>query len=219
MSSGPLVDDALIGSVVGGYLVERVVGRGGMGMVYEAVAPGQQRPVALKVISPELAGDRGFRERFVAEARIAASLDHRNVLPVLAAGEDGGVLFLAMPLVDGDDLGAIVRRDGPLPPERAADIVAQVAAGLEAAHDRRFVHRDVKPANVLVSGDEVYLTDFGLAKDLGGDGPATRTGVVMERPTSWRRSRSAATRSGRGPTSMRSAASCSSPSPGASCSR
>ena len=126
--------------------------------------------MALKVIAPELAGDRGFRERFVAEARIAASLDHPNVLPVLGAGEDGGVLFLAMPLVAGDDLGAIVRRDGPLPPERAADIVAQVAAGLNAANDRRFVHRDVKPANVLVSGDEVYLTDFGLAKDLGGDG-------------------------------------------------
>ena len=176
------MQDSLIGSVVGGHRVERLVGRGGMGLVYEAVELGLGRTVALKVIAPELAGDGEFRKRFVAEARVAASIDHPNVLPIYGAGEDDGVLFLAMRLVVGDDLGAIVRREGPLAPERAAAIVMQVAHALDAAHGRGLVHRDVKPANVLVADSHAYLTDFGLAKEFAQHGGRTRTGVVVGTP-------------------------------------
>jgi hypothetical protein len=154
-----------------------------MGVVYEAVELALERSVALKVIAPELASDPGFRERFVAEARVAASIDHPNVLPVFGAGEDDGVLFLAMRFVAGDDLGTLVRRGGPLTPARAAAIVVQVGAALDAAHGRRLVHRDVKPANVLVAaGDHAYLTDFGLVRDLDVTAGRTRTGVVLGTP-------------------------------------
>jgi Protein kinase domain len=174
------VTDSLIGTTVAGHRVERFVGRGGMGVVYQAVELSLERTVALKLIAPELAGEPGFRERFIAESKMAASIDHPNVLPVFNAGEDHGVLFLSMRFVDGDNLRTIVRRDGPLDPRRAADIVAHVASALDAAHARQLVHRDVKPANVLMAGgDHVYLTDFGLVKDLGLTAGHTRTGEVL----------------------------------------
>src|SRR4051812_8707193 len=153
-----------------------------MGVVYEAVELALDRLVALKVIAPGLAADDEFRERFVAESRVAASIDHPNVVPIFQAGEDQGVLFLAMRLVSGDDLGTIVRRDGPLELERAAGVVADVAGALDAAHRRHLVHRDVKPANVLIDEDgHVYLTDFGLAK-VDAAGGHTRTGFMVGTP-------------------------------------
>jgi serine/threonine protein kinase len=169
-----------IGSVIAGHRIERLVGRGGMGVVYAAVDVALDRPVALKLIAPELAADPGFRRRFIAESRIAASLDHPNVVPIFRAGEEAGVLFLAMRFVAGDDLRTIVERDGPLEPDRAASLVAQVAAALAAAHARGLVHRDVKPANVLVTADDhCYLTDFGLVKDLAATAGPTNTGEVL----------------------------------------
>jgi serine/threonine protein kinase len=174
------VTDPRIGSVIAGHRLERLVGRGGMGVVYEAVDESLDRTVALKLIAPELAAERGFRDRFMNESRIAASLDHPNVVPIFRAGEEDGLLFLAMRFVSGDDLRTIVDRDGPLAPARAAAVITQVAAALAAAHERDLVHRDVKPANVLLSPDDhAYLTDFGLVKDLAATTGVTRTGEVL----------------------------------------
>jgi serine/threonine-protein kinase len=162
--------------VIAGHRIVRQVGRGGMGVVYEAVDEALGRTVALKLVAPERAGEPGFRERFITESRLAASIDHPNVLPVFKAGEEDGELYLAMRFVDGDDLRAL----SPLEPGRAAHIVAQVGAALDAAHARRLVHRDVKPANVLVGeGDHAYLTDFGVVKALDETSGQTRTGDVV----------------------------------------
>lgn len=148
-----------------GHRIEGVAGRGGMGVVYRATALDLERPVALKLIAPALSEDLSFRERFIRETRVAASLDHPNVIPVFAAGEEHGRLFFSMRYVDGDDLRTLIRREGRLDPAHAASIVAQVGSALDAAHRRGIVHRDVKPANVLLAGhDHAYLTDFGLTK-------------------------------------------------------
>ncbi len=172
--------DPRIGSVLAGHRIERVLGRGGMGVVYAATDLSLERTVALKLIAPELAENVGFRRRFIAESRTAASLDHPNVVPIFRAGEEDGALFLAMRYVDGDNLGTIVMRDGALAPRRAAGLLGQVASALEAAHRRGLVHRDVKPANVLVTGDDhCYLTDFGLVEDLGASTGATRSAEVL----------------------------------------
>jgi predicted Ser/Thr protein kinase len=161
--------------VIGGYRMEEVVGRGAMGVVYKATQLALTRPVAVKLISPEYATDRRFRERFKRESRLAASVEHASVIPVYEAGEDDGLLFIAMRYVDGVDLGVLVERLGPLPPQRAAAIVAEVAGALDAAHDRGLVHRDVKPANILLTNDQpehAYLTDFGIAKITSTDDTA-----------------------------------------------
>jgi len=166
----------VIGSLVAGHRIGRQVGRGGMGVVYEAVEEALGRTVALKLVAPERAGEPGFRERFIAESRLAAAIDHPNVLPVFGAGEHEGTLYLAMRFVDGDDLRSL----GALAPARAAGIVAQVGAALDAAHARRLVHRDVKPGNVLVAdGDHAYLTDFGLVKALDASAAHTGTGELV----------------------------------------
>jgi hypothetical protein len=166
----------LIGSLVAGHRILRLVGRGGMGVVYEATEEALGRTVALKLVAPERAGEPGFRERFIAESRLAAAIDHPNVLPVFTAGEEDGLLYLAMRFVDGDDLRTLA----PLAPMPAARIVAQVGAALDAAHGRRLVHRDVKPANVLITRDgHAYLTDFGLVKLLDETSGHTRTGEVV----------------------------------------
>jgi hypothetical protein len=165
-----------VGSVVAGHRILRLVGRGGMGVVYEAVEESLGRTVALKLVAPARAGEPGFRERFIAESRLAASIDHPNVLPVFKAGEEDGLLYLAMRFVDGADLRSL----SPLEPLRAAHVVAQVGAALDAAHARRLVHRDVKPANVLIAaGDHAYLTDFGLVKALDDPEGQTRTGNLV----------------------------------------
>jgi DNA-binding beta-propeller fold protein YncE len=165
------------GELFAGHRIEGVAGRGGMGVVYRATALDLDRVVALKLVAWGLAADVGFRERFVRESRVAASLDHPNVIPVFSAGEEGGRLYLSMRYVDGDDLRTLIRRETRLAAPRAARIVAQVGAALDAAHARGIVHRDVKPANVLLAaGDHAYLTDFGLTKRLHSDAPETRPG-------------------------------------------
>ena len=157
------------GSVVAGYRVVRLIGRGATGAVYLAEdADGRQ--AALKVLIPELAEGERFRERFLREAQIAASLDEPHIVPTLAMGEDDGRLYLAMQFVDGLDLREILKREGALSAERAVALVGQVAGALDAAHALGLVHRDVKPGNVLVqpteAGEHAYLCDFGLAKHI-----------------------------------------------------
>jgi predicted Ser/Thr protein kinase len=163
--------------VFAGHRIEAVAGRGGMGVVYRAIQLDLDRTVALKLIATQLALDDEFRGRFVAESRAAAAIDHPNVIPIYYTGEEGGQLYIVMRYVDGDDLRTVSRREAGLAPARAAHIVSQVAAALDAAHARGIVHRDVKPANVLLStGDHVYLTDFGLTKRVASATGATRTG-------------------------------------------
>jgi DNA-binding beta-propeller fold protein YncE len=148
-----------------------------MGVVYRATELALDRPVALKLIAPELAGDDSFRERFLRESRLAASIDHAGILPVYAAGEADGELFLATRFVPGTDLRSLID-DGPLPAERAIGLVGQVADALDVAHERGLVHRDVKPGNVLVdTADHCYLCDFGLTTQRLDDG-TTATGTL-----------------------------------------
>jgi serine/threonine-protein kinase len=164
------------GDEFAGCRIEAVAGRGGMGVVYRATELSLGRPVALKLLVSERAGDRAFRERFQRESRMAAAIDHPNVIPVYAAGESDGLLYLVMRYVGGTDLHALLREEGRLDPERAADIVGQVAAALDAAHHAGLVHRDVKPANVLLAGRHAYLSDFGLTRLAGSETQLTESG-------------------------------------------
>jgi len=177
--------DLTRGATFAGHRIEGVAGRGGMGTVYRATHLALDHVVALKVISSDLAADDGFRERFRSESRIAVSLRHPNVVPIHHAGEEDGLLFVTMDLIDGPDLRGMLIARGPLPPQRAVAIVAQVAAALDVAHSRGLVHRDIKPGNILVEtdrDDHAYLTDFGLAKrfdQASGAGALTRTGAFV----------------------------------------
>jgi len=159
-----------------GCRIEAVAGRGGMGVVYRATELSLGRPVALKLLAPNRAGDSEFRERFQRESRMAAAIDHPNVIPVYAAGESDGSLYLVMRYVGGTDLHQLLRDHGALAPERAAELVAQVASALDAAHAAGLVHRDVKPANVLLADDHAYLSDFGLTRLAGSDTELTGSG-------------------------------------------
>jgi DNA-binding beta-propeller fold protein YncE len=166
------------GTIFAGYRVDSLVGRGGMGVVYRATDQSLERPVALKLIAPELAEDERFRVRFLRESRLAASLDHPSVVPIHEAGERDGQLYLAMRYVEGSDLKRLLESEGKLSPERAVGILTQIADALDAAHRRALVHRDVKPANVLLDEDgHAYLTDFGIAKQLGG--ASTESGRIV----------------------------------------
>ncbi len=177
-----MLSELSAGSTLAGYRIEAEVGRGGMGIVYRATQVTLERTVALKLIAPEISRDERFRERFQREARIAASIDHPNVLPIYEAGEAGGVLFLSMRYVEGGDLGALLAQ-GPLAPERAVALVAQVAEALGAAHARGLIHRDVKPSNVLLENregrEQPYLADFGLAKISASQSGLTKSGVFV----------------------------------------
>jgi serine/threonine-protein kinase len=164
------------GAEFAGCRIEAVAGRGGMGVVYRATELSLGRPVALKLLAPERARDAEFRERFQRESRMAAAIDHPNVIPVYAAGEHDGSLYLVMRYVGGTDLHALLRDHGAQSPARAADVVAQVAAALDAAHRAGLVHRDVKPANVLLAGNHAYLSDFGLTRLAGSDSGLTEEG-------------------------------------------
>lgn len=170
--------DFSIGSEVGGYRIEALIARGGMGVVYRATHLALDRPVALKVIARELVDRPGFRERFLRESRLAARLDHPAVVPIYDSREVDGELLVAMRLVAGGDLRRKIDRDGPLPPDRALDLLAQIADALDAAHAAGIVHRDVKPHNILVEGDRAYLSDFGLAKAVDESGAASGASVV-----------------------------------------
>lgn len=167
------------GRELSGFRIEAVIGRGGMGSVYLAKQMRLGRRVALKVLLPELASDDEYRARFIRESELAASLEHPNVLPVYDAGEAEGVLYLAMRYVDGRDLRSLLKEQGTLTAGRTLAIVRQVAAALDAAHEAGLVHRDVKPANILIGRkDDVYLSDFGVAKRTASAG-LTRTGGFL----------------------------------------
>ena len=172
--------DLVLDSTFAGCRIQAVAGRGGMGVVYRATQLGLDRPVALKLVAPERAADGSFRARFERESRVAAAIEHPNVIPVYGAGEEDGRLYLLMRWVPGTDLQALIRRSGRLGHRHAATIVAQVAAGLDAAHAVGLVHRDVKPANVLLGGEDgsghVYLSDFGLTLDPSADARVTDSG-------------------------------------------
>jgi DNA-binding beta-propeller fold protein YncE/predicted Ser/Thr protein kinase len=184
------VADLVIGSEVAGYRLDAPLARGGMGVVYRATHLGLQRPVALKVIARELADRDGFRERFLRESRLAASLDHPSVVPVYDSREVDGELFVAMRLIAGGDLRGLIDREGPLEPGPALALLGQVAEALDAAHAAGIVHRDVKPHNVLVEGDRAYLSDFGLAKAVdesgGGSGASVVGTAAYMSPEQWR---------------------------------
>jgi serine/threonine protein kinase len=174
------------GSEFAGFEIQRTLGHGGMGIVYLAHQARLDRLVALKVIRPELAQDDHFRARFQSESRTAASIENPRVVTVFGAGERDGLLYVAMRYVPGRDLGRLITARGPLLAEEAAHLIAQVADGLDAVHEAGLVHRDVKPANVLVGepetfGDEptAYLTDFGLAKLAASTSGLTATGEVI----------------------------------------
>jgi streptogramin lyase len=184
------VAEIAIGSTLAGYRLDALIARGGMGVVYRATHLGLERQVALKVIARELADREGFRDRFLRESRLAASLDHPAVVPVFDSREVDGELIVAMRLVAGGDLRRTIDREGPLPPARAIALLGQVAEALDAAHAAGIVHRDVKPHNVLVEGDRAFLSDFGLAKALGDSGVQSGTSVVgtaeYMSPEQWR---------------------------------
>src|SRR5215471_19271939 len=171
-----------IGSDFLGYRIEELIGRGGMGIVYQAYDLRLKRTVALKLVAPSLALDERFRERFARESELVMSLEHPNVVPIYDAGDVDGRVYLAMRLVDGTDLGSLLRTEGALEPERTMAICRQIAAALDAAHERGLVHRDVKPSNVLLdSSEHVYLADFGLTRSLdderGGAGEDRAVGT------------------------------------------
>jgi YVTN family beta-propeller protein len=168
------------GATFAGHRIEEVLGHGGMGVVYRARHLTLDRERALKVVAPKLSTDQRFRERFKRESRLAAQVEHPNVIPVHHAGEEGGQLYLAMRFVDGVDLRSLVEGSGPLDPAHAVRVLAGIAAGLDAAHARGLIHRDVKPANVLVERDggaeRVFLTDFGISRLAGSEESLTTTG-------------------------------------------
>jgi serine/threonine protein kinase len=170
-----------IDTQLGSYRIEGYIGRGGMGVVYRAEHVHLGRQVALKLLAPELAENESFRERFVRESRVAARVDHPNVIPIYEAGEVDGSYFIAMRYVDGFDLREILHSEGPLELRKALVILTQVAGALDAAHAQGLVHRDVKPGNILsVGGSEhYYLTDFGLTKAISSDTAFTATGQFV----------------------------------------
>ncbi len=171
------------GARVAGYLLEKQVGVGGMATVFRARDERLGRVVALKVLS----GDEVVQKRFTREARAVAAVDHPHIIPVYEAGEASGVLFIAMRFVAGDDLRVIVGREGSMPPRRAAAFISPVASALDAAHAAGLVHRDVKPANMLVDvgpgrPEHVYLSDFGVARGVLSSGGLTRAGQFLGTP-------------------------------------
>jgi serine/threonine-protein kinase len=178
--------DPTVGIEIAGYRIEGLLGRGGMSVVYLAEDLSLGRLVALKVLAPELASDDRFRERFVRESRLAAALEHPNIIPIFEAKEAQGRLYIAMRYVQGTDLRALLERQGRLSSTRTLRILSQVAGALDAAHERGLVHRDVKPGNVLIAAgsgsegeDHVYLSDFGLTKRALSDSGVTATGQFV----------------------------------------
>jgi hypothetical protein len=172
-----------IGSDFLGYRIEELIGRGGMGVVYRAYDLRLKRTVALKLVTPELALDERFRARFARETELAMALEHPNVVPIHDAGDVDGRLYLAMRLVEGTDLRALLVRTGALEPARALAVCRGVASALDAAHARGLVHRDVKPSNVLLDrSDHVYLADFGLTRRLEDEGAQQGEGRSVGTP-------------------------------------
>ncbi|MBN1659567.1 MAG: serine/threonine protein kinase, partial [Anaerolineae bacterium] len=172
---------------LGNYQILEELGRGGMATVYRAYQPSLHRYVAIKVLPPQLTFDLEFVERFQREARAAASLRHPNIVVIHDVAQESvagaATHYIVMEYLEGQTLGDLIGREGPLPPERAVRIVEQVGAALDYAHQRGFVHRDVKPSNIFVGeGDRVTLTDFGIAKAASEAQQLTRTGAIMGTP-------------------------------------
>ena len=173
------------GARVAGYRLDEQIGRGGMAVVYRAYDVQLDRQVALKILDPALAEDSEFQQRFIRESKAAAAVDHPHIIPVFAAGQADGVLFIAMRYVAGADVRTLLDTEGPLPAWRAVGIAAQVASALDTAHDRGLVHRDVKPANMLRDrstgprAEHVYLSDFGLSKTALAGVALTATGQLV----------------------------------------
>jgi serine/threonine protein kinase len=172
--------DMAVGTEFAGYRITGLLGRGGMSIVYSAEHIRLGRQVALKVLSPALAADEGFRERFTRESQLAAGLDHPNIIAIYDAGEAEGVLYIAMRLVRGEDLGSMIEREGALSLGKTLFLIEQVGSALDQAHEQGLIHRDVKPANILIEGssDRVYLTDFGVVKQTSSRG-LTKTGYFL----------------------------------------
>src|SRR6266571_4115177 len=176
--------DHHIGAVLGSYRIESLIGRGAMGVVYLAEHLHLQRKVALKVLAHHLADDEAFRNRFVRESRLAAALEHPNIIPVYDAGDSNGELYIAMRFVDGTDLATIIEREGRLDTSRILSILSRVGSALDAAHRRGLVHRDVKPGNILIGhprdpDEEVFLSDFGVVKAMDASTQLTRPGYFV----------------------------------------
>jgi serine/threonine protein kinase len=184
----PWLGNIAPGSVVAGYRIESRIGAGGMAVVFRAKDEKLGRMAALKLMAPQWAADPQFRARFLAESRAAAAVDDPHVIPVYEAGEADGLLFIAMRLVDGPDLRGIIHQEGAMRPSRALELLSPVASALDSAHDAGLVHRDVKPANILVHQrpgrpDHVYLSDFGLSKSAAtGAVSLTRSGQFLGTP-------------------------------------
>ena len=185
--SGWLLTGLAPGALIAGYRVESQIGAGGMAMVLRARDDALGRTIALKILAPARASDAEFRQRFVRESRAVAAVDHPHIIPVYAAGEAGGVLYLAMRFVVGGDLRSVVEREGPLSGDRAVTLLSPIASALDAAHAAGLVHRDVKPANILVDSapgrpEHPYLSDFGLAKGSASSTGLTGTGAFLGTP-------------------------------------
>ncbi len=161
------------GSELAGYRVTGLLGRGGMGFVYEAEHQLLKRKAALKTLAPELGGGSDFRERFIRESQTVASIDHPNIIPIYDAGDVEGMVYIAMRYVKGPDLEKLIASGGTADPHEALSILEQVAGALDAAHAHDVIHRDVKPPNVMIEdgSGRIYLMDFGIAKQ-GGDARA-----------------------------------------------
>ena len=176
-------EELAIGSTFAGHRIEAIAGRGGMGVVYRATDLTLDRRVALKLLVPSLARDPVFRARFERECRLAAALDHPHVVPIFHAGAERGALYLTMRYVDGTDLRSLLAEEERLEPTRAVKIVADVAGALTEAHRHGLVHRDVKPANVLIATrdgvERAFLTDFGITMDRVGTSSLTQTGFAV----------------------------------------
>ena len=181
----PAVTEPEVGSIFAGHRIEGIAGRGAMGVVMRATDVILDRRVALKLIAPWYARDPVFRARFERECRMAAAIDHPNVVPIFRAGEEHGQLYVTMRYVDGTDLKSLIAQERRLDPGRATAIVAQVAAALDEAHRHGLVHRDVKPANILLTGgpggERAFLTDFGISKERrdSSDTALTREGMAL----------------------------------------
>jgi serine/threonine protein kinase len=180
-------DALLAGSLLAGYRLEAQIGAGGMAVVFRAHDERLGRLVALKILAQALASDPGFRRRFIAESRAAAAVDDPHIIPIYEAGESGGALFIAMRFVRGGDLRGVLDREGAMAPVRAAAFISPVASALDAAHQAGLVHRDVKPANILVDTrhdrpDHVYLSDFGVSKGVISSVSLTGAGHFLGTP-------------------------------------
>jgi serine/threonine protein kinase len=172
-------EDDMEGTAFGRYRLTEVIGQGGMGKVYKAHDTVIGRHVAVKVLSTELGAEPGFRERFRREAHTAARLTEPHIIPIYDTGEVDGRLYLVMPIIDGTDVGSLLRSEGRMGPQRAIRVVEQLAAALDAAHSAGLVHRDVKPSNALMTnGDFTYLIDFGIAHDPEAT-KVTKTGSII----------------------------------------